>query len=346
LLKLLEEEVFPSLLVKQYAFVRLAKSSATVLLSKNVTSEQVREEALTELLASVQTHDRPPLWEEGQPLDWIRLILPLRVDSDVLGAWLLGRRDPDDLYPQTELPILQSLADQTSIALSNILQTERLRKMYEDDIERNEKSRHQLALDLHDSVLHQLAILRLNVDESSVSPKFQEAYEEVTTRLREIVTDLRPPMLGYGLQFAIEELADNLMERSKDTLKVETNVQTKGEARYPESIERHIFRIMQEACENAVRHGYATQINILAKLGLSSVYLLIEDNGVGFQIPRGADLDTLLANRHFGLAGMVERAMLIGAKVDIDSYPRAGARIQISWAEAEINSASSNNATQ
>jgi signal transduction histidine kinase len=126
-------------------------------------------------------------------------------------------------------------------------------------------------------------------------------------------------------------LADNLMERSKDTLKVEANVQAKGETRYPESIERHIFRIMQEACENAVRHGHATQINILAKLGLSSIYLLIQDNGVGFQIPRGADLDTLLANRHFGLAGMVERAMLIGAKVDIDSYPKAGARIQISW---------------
>jgi len=37
----------------------------------------------------------------------------------------------------------------------------------------------------------------------------------VTRRLREIVTDLRPPMLSYGLKLAIEELADNLMERSK-----------------------------------------------------------------------------------------------------------------------------------
>ncbi len=343
LLKLLEEEVFPSLLIRQYAFVRITNSTAKVVLSKNVTDEQVQEEKLTELIASFRTHNVLPLWEEGQALDWIQVILPLQLNSDLIGVWLLGRRDPDDLYPRAEVPILQSLADQTVIALSNILQAERLRKMYEQDIERTEKSRHQLALDLHDTVLNQLAILRLNVDEAHVSPKFQKAYDEVTSRLREIVTDLRPPMLSYGLQFAIEELADNLMERSKDTVKVIANVQIKEDARYPENIERHIFRIMQQACENSMRHGHASQINILAKLAPGNAWLLIEDNGIGFEADGRFDLDNLLASKHFGLAGMVERAMLIGANMAVNSYPRAGTRIQISWSDDHSEQADSVN---
>jgi signal transduction histidine kinase len=340
-LKLLEEEVFASLLVRQYAFVQSTDATVKVILTKNVTSEQVQEDALTELLASFRTHSRIPLSNDGQPLDWVQLLLPLRMNSTLIGLWLFGRRDPDDLYLQAELPVLQSLADQTAIALSNILQSERLHRMYEDDIERNEKSRLQLALDLHDSVLNQLAVLRLNVDEAHISPNFEKAYEEVTTRLREIVADLRPPMLSYGLQLAIEELADNLLERSKEVVKITANVQVKGEARYPEKVERHIFRIVQEACENALRHGCATRISILAKLAPGTIWLLIEDNGIGFQLEGGADLHTLLAHRHFGLAGMVERATLIGARVEIDSYRKAGTRIQISWAADEYKEESS-----
>jgi signal transduction histidine kinase len=331
LLRLLEEEVFPSLLVRQYAFVRIVNGSAQVSLSKNVTADQIQEEALMDRLASSRPDRLVPFPEEDQPLGWVRLILPLKLESNLIGAWLLGRRDPDDLYLQAELPILQSLADQTAIALSNMVQTERLRKMYADDIERNEKSRLRLALDLHDSILNQLAVLRTSIDEAYVSPKFQSAYEEVTSRLREIVTDLRPPMLSYGLQFAIEELADNLMERSRDSVNVVADVQVQGEVRYPESIEQHIFRMMQEACENAMKHGRATQINILATLEPESVWLLIEDNGSGFQANGRLDLDILLESKHFGLAGMLERAMLINAEIEIDSCPEAGARIQIRW---------------
>lgn len=335
LVKLLEEEVFPSLLVRQYAFIRSSNSSAKILLSKNVTDDQVREEAVMRLITSSEAGHLFPLPEQDQSLAWVRLILPLRVGSDIIGAWLLGRRDPDDLYPQAELPILQSLANQTAIALSNILQTERLRKMYEDDIERNEKSRHQLALDLHDSVLNQLAILRLSVDDTHVSQNFQGAYDEVATRLREIVTELRPPMLSYGLKPAIEELADNLMDRSKDMVNVVTDIRAEGEVRYSENIEQHLFRIVQESCENALRHSRATQIKISARLMSDRIQLSIEDNGIGLEAGGSIELDDLLANKHFGLAGMLERAILIGAEVNIGSSPQAGTQISIALDAAQ-----------
>jgi signal transduction histidine kinase len=302
-----------------------------MLLSKNVTDEQVREDALRELTASSLNDGPIQFQDENQPLGWVRLILPLRIGPDPIGAWLLGRRDPDDLYSQAELPILQSLANQTAVALSNILQTERLQRMYEDDIERNEKSRQLLALDLHDSVLNQLAVLHVSVDPAHASEKFENAYKEVTSRLREIVSNLRPPMLSYGLKPVIEELADNLMDRRDHTIHVVTRIEAADGARYAENVELHLFRIMQEACENALRHGHATQIQITAELAPEHIRLCIEDNGIGFETGGQIELDLLQANKHFGLSGMLERAMLIGATVEIRSSPGHGTEVRVTW---------------
>jgi signal transduction histidine kinase len=52
--------------------------------------------------------------------------------------------------------------------------------MYQSDIERNETERMRLALELHDSVLNELAVLRNNIDDAGLSPQFQTSYEEVT----------------------------------------------------------------------------------------------------------------------------------------------------------------------
>ena len=217
------------------------------------------------------------------------------------------------------------------LEINNIQQAERLSKLYEGDIERTEKRRLQLALDLHDVVLNQLAILRLNTDDSHVTKKFQDAYDEVTSRLREIITDLRPPMLSYGLKPAIEGLSDNITDQSKDTVNVVTDLQLEGDARYPEDIERHLFRIVQEACENSLHHSQTPQINISAKLTPEHIWLQVEDNGIGFPSSGRIEMDDLLVNKHFGLVGMMERAMLIGANVEITSFPNRGTQIQITW---------------
>jgi len=258
----------------------------------------------------------------------MRLILPLKVGDSFIGFWLLGRRDPDDNYPQAELPILQSLANQTAIALSNILHAEQLRKMYQSDIERYEKERMSLALELHDSVLNELAVLRTNLNEPNLSPKFQTSYEEITHRLREIVSDLRPPMLMYGLIPAITELADNLMERNGDRIKIKVDIQT-GEERLPQNIEQHLFRITQEACQNALRHAQANNITVAGALTSQGIDFIIEDDGTGFE-PQ-LDLSSLVANNHFGLAGMIERAHLIGAEISIQPSPNTGTKIHITW---------------
>jgi len=174
-----------------------------------------------------------------------------------------------------------------------------------------------------------LAILRTNV-ESDPSPKFQDAYDEVAQRLRDIVTELRPPMLNYGLKLALEDLAENLAERNENSAQVSSSIQA-GEERYSPQIEQHIYRIVQEACENALRHAGAKKLTISGKLDEFSIEIEIEDDGAGFNAGEGFELDDLLANKHFGLAGMMERANLIGAQLNISSTPATGTRVRLMW---------------
>jgi signal transduction histidine kinase len=329
LLQLLSGEVLPSLLVRQFAFLEIENGSPKSLLLTGITGEQALNGFdFSELIAQSGKY-RPAYRLEAEKLyPWAYLILPLRVGTAVIGFWLFGRRDPDDLYAQAEIPVLKSLANQTAIALSNILQSERLRAMYQANINRYEEERLRLALDLHDSILNQLAVLQMNLDEPS--QKFQEAYEVLTQRLREIVSDLLPPMLNYGLKPAIDELAENLMERSQDMMQVDVDLQTDG-TRYPPKTELHLFRIVQEACENASRHAQARNINISGKLDVQEISLHLQDDGIGFDFGKTMDLDSLISGKHFGLAGMMERAAIIGAEARIESRPEEGTRVKITW---------------
>ncbi|MBK9925477.1 MAG: hypothetical protein IPP66_09315 [Anaerolineales bacterium] len=331
LLKLLRDEVFPSLLIRQYAFVRNLKTSAEVILSENVTQDLVTEDALMELFASSSKGNLSPFSKHNPPFDWVRLTLPLQFGSELIGIWLLGRRDPDDHYSPVEFPSLQSLANQTAVALSNIIQTEHLKAVYGANIHRYEQERVNLAHDLHDSVLNEMAAMKMKLDPASLPPEFQLSYDELINRVREIVGDLRPPMLLYGLKFALNGLADNLSERHRDKVNIIADIEADGEPRYPEIVEQNIYRIVQEACENASKYARAKSIVIEGKLFEKRIEVKVIDDGIGFRDEISLKLDDMLANKHFGLAGMHERADLIGAAIRIDSKPKHGTRIQVSW---------------
>lgn len=326
LLQLLESEFFPSLLIRQFAFLQVFNGKLKTLLTRNISPEQLPHEKDINVLISQTGRYLPYLSPDS---GWIRLILPLKVGDSFIGFWLLGQRDPDDHYSQSEIPILQSIANQTAVALSNILHAEQVRKLFQLDVERYEQERLSLARDLHDSVLNQLAALRNNLGEA-IPPTFQSDYEELTHRLREIVSDLRPPMLIYGLKPAIEELADNLMERISDKVQIKVDIEA-SEERIPPLMEQHLFRIVQEACENSIRHANAKSIFIYGSLTPEKVDLNIQDDGNGFDADTKLEFDNLLSNHHFGLSGMTERAYLIGALIKIHSSQYTGTRIHLMW---------------
>jgi two-component system sensor histidine kinase DegS len=138
-------------------------------------------------------------------------------------------------------------------------------------------------------------------------------------------------MLNYGLKPAIEELADNLMERSNDAMSIVVEIEM-SEERYPLEIEQHLFRIVQEACENAVRHSHGKKVTVSGLLEANQVELSVLDDGDGFYVGNeNIVLDNLLREKHFGLAGMLERAELIHAELRLTSAPSAGTRVNIRW---------------
>ena len=332
--KLLETEILPRLHIRQFAFIQLDRNSPKVLTVFGLDGASLPLQDVPDFAISLAGKYRP-VDDDPAPFSWVRLALVLKLEGELVGLWLFGRRDPDDFYAQAEINLLQSLANQTAIALSNILQTQRVLEMYQQDISRHEQERMRLALDLHDSILNQMAAMLLNMDDQAITPRFQQSYDELTQRLREIVSDLRPPMLNYGLKPALDELAESLAEREQNKLHITLDIRG-GESRYPVEVEQHLFRIIQEAAENALRHGSASQITIQGELFPGTIEMTIADNGRGFDASLGFELAGLLANQQPGLAGMLERARLIGGDVTIVSQPNIGTTVGFKWAASTL----------
>jgi len=331
LTKILHDEILSSLVIRQFAFLLVEHGKLKLISILNVQEDHLPDD---EDMPDLHAYSGNYLYSAlglHPPLDWLRLILPLKLGDQTIGFWLFGRRDPDDLYSQAEIPILRSLANQTAVALSNILQTERLKIMYEANIGRYEHERKTLALDLHDSILNGMASLPMNYDLSGLSPKFHRAYQELIDRLRELVSDLRPPVLNFGLKFALEDIADKLSERNQNTTEIVADIQADGEWTYPEVVEHHLYRVVQESSENSLKYARAKMIVISGKLYKDSIDITVSDDGIGFPSEIRLKLGEMVANKHFGLAGILERADLIGAVINIDSKPHQGTKIHIVW---------------
>ncbi len=345
--QLMHEQIFPSLLVRQAALLRFYTADLPGSIGKydalftfNVALDQLPPPAeIPTLIARAGHYIQPPEDASNPGQDWVRLVLLKQIDPHqiLLGLW--GQRDPDDFYAATELPIFQGLLDNTALALTNIEQAHLLRLLYQDDIERQEQERTRLARVLHDGVLSQLAILAQSIAGVQENQAFSDAYQSSVQRVREIASGLRPPLLNYGLGAALNGLSDEITAQTKKDVTIEVNhIQSIG--RYPAEVELHLYRIVQEACLNAVRHSQAQKVVISGKLSPNNVCLKIEDDGVGFDSHDPLDLGWLLANQHFGLVGMHERAELIGAHLSINSTPGKGALIAIHW-QAQTDASSS-----
>jgi len=328
LARLLTEEVLPSLLVRQSALVYFEATGNPAAL----------------YLQGVMERDLPD-WDEFQENDfqndrvtpplagWVHLFFRLQLAERPVGLWLLGRRDPDDFYARNELPMFQALADQTTIALANIIQAGQLRALYQANMDRQETERANLARELHDQVLNQLADLLMKIETERPRAELLGSYETVTRRLREVVGGLRPGTLNYGLRLALDELADELSERRGET-QVQVDVPP-SPARYDPRVEVHLYRIVQQACENALRHAWAKLIRITGELNPAGGHLVVEDDGQGFD-HQTLNLSELIARKHYGLVGLHERAVLIGATLSIHSSPGNGTRVSVVWKGQEV----------
>ncbi len=324
----LVEQVLPSLLIRQSVLLLSDSGGWHPFIVAGIPEAQVPPPEAVPLLQKQPGVLLQPSCDEPGRLDWIRLVIPLEITGRSVGIWLFGKHDPDDFYAQSEIELLKTLASQTAVALTNINQATKLRTLYQSNIDRQEEERKDLARTLHDQVLGQLVVLSLN-NYPPDSDEFRNHFAELTNDIRSIITTLRPAMLTYGLWRAIDELVDELSVRVSIGILLLFDI-PKSEFRYDPKAEQHLYRIVQQACENALHHAQATWIRISGEFTEKQVTLCVEDDGVGLPFEQH-DINSLITQRHFGLAGMYERANLIGADFRIESSPGNGTRILIDW---------------
>lgn len=256
--------------------------------------------------------------------------VPLIVRGRLIGHLTVDRMRPGG-FTEVEAGLAQALANQAAAAIANILHAERLHSLYQAGIDRHESERTELARELHDEVLNALAQMATGADAATVPEALREGYRAITTRIREMITGLRPAMLNYGLGAALTQLADDLAERAGERVDVRVSIEDGG-ARFNPATEQHVYRIVQQAGENALRHAQASVIRVYGRIQADAVELTVEDDGVGSGLGETLDLADLLAHKRYGVAGMLERAALIDAAVKIEPCPGGGTRVRLYWA--------------
>jgi signal transduction histidine kinase len=195
-----------------------------------------------------------------------------------------------------------------------------------------EAERARVARDLHDQIGQSLSavLLALSLYQKS-SPGSVEAGHR-GDELRELITgtldevrrlafDLRPTILDdIGLVAALDRLAESL--RARLGLEITTQITGLDDGgRLPRETETVVYRVVQEALTNVVRHAGVTRAAVVIDCIDDLVAVAVRDEGRGFE-PGGA-LGSL------GLAGMAERAALIGGSIDIVSAPGAGTTVRL-----------------
>jgi len=198
-----------------------------------------------------------------------------------------------------------------------------------------EEERMRIARELHDDTTQVLVFLsrRLSaLDEfrADAPPELMERVKEAREMLesvlrgvRRITRDLRPSTLDHlGLVPALRGWLAGFLADAETSPRLEVV----GEVdRLPPEVELALFRIVQEALNNARRHSGASEVTVWVEFGKQEVSVCIRDNGKGFTVPKR--VGDLAREAKLGLLGMYERASLIGGKLEIRSEPGCGTQV-------------------
>jgi PAS domain S-box-containing protein len=200
-----------------------------------------------------------------------------------------------------------------------------------------EEERQRIARELHDDTAQLLGSLSRQLDnlvrkECGLAPNEILLLKDLQTQLNgavqsvhRFIQGLRPSLLDdLGLIPALRSLAKGLQEY--DGIDTELKVCGREKRLLPE-VESLLFRIVQEALNNIRRHAQASQAQVVIEFAEDRTRLTISDNGRGFELP--GRVDDLPRNGKLGLAGMQERARLLGGTIEIKSTPGKGTTVII-----------------
>ena len=138
--------------------------------------------------------------------------------------------------------------------------------------------------------------------------------------MRLLIFELRPPILeSEGLKTALRTRLEMVEGRSG----LETEFKAEGIGDLSPDIEEGLYRIAQEVLNNILKHAQANKVTIHLGRDRQKVILEITDDGIGFEPT------TIQGNSGLGLAGMEERAALLGGQLSVNSKPGEGTRVRV-----------------
>jgi signal transduction histidine kinase len=263
---------------------------------------------------------------------------PLVLKGLILGVFYVAY-DVRDVFSDAELRSIQLLVDQATVAIQNarlyrnLQESEaNLQEMAQKMMTIQEAERHLVGLDLHDGLTQMLLSINMHINAldaqplvlNSVAEKelaliragIRDAIEEV----QQVISELRPTELSeMGL---VNDLNQYLgKSRVKHGWRVEFKA-SPSQIELPPMVETAVFRIIQEALNNASRHGHAQKVRVSLQVEDDLLHLSIKDWGRGFD---PADL-TKEAD-HIGLLGMRERALLLNGTCEVISALGEGTEV-------------------
>jgi len=240
--------------------------------------------------------------------------------------WGIDLPKPDDPLAVWELRRLRKVLYQLA---ETAKEREELTQRYVSDlVQVQEEERTKLAREIHDGPLQDVTallqrILLLKQESwSEKAKKYIEIAEESATaavrELRGLCDTLSPPWLDLGLLQALTELTERLAR----IYGIKVYLEASEIPDVNEDITLAFFRIVQEAINNAVKHGGAK--NVWVRLACEKGYLVlqIEDDGSGFDFE--GDIESLRIKGHRGIANMAERMRMVNGQIDIKSSSNRG----------------------
>jgi signal transduction histidine kinase len=231
----------------------------------------------------------------------------------------------DARFSEGDLRLVEIFGARAAVAVS--LSEQVARDTVRRVVGAQESERRRLALELHDETGQALTSILLGLTsiraaDSDVEAERAEAdvralVVQALQDVRALAVELRPSALDdFGLAPAIERLGETFSERSG----IETVVQSNLLQRLPPEVEITIYRVVQEALTNIVKHSGAERVSIVLSNRAGSVAATIDDDGRGF------DIGNVRADA-LGLLGMRERLALVGGTLEIESSGESGTTI-------------------
>lgn len=290
------------------------------------------EDDPTRVLAAILEKDRTGM-------EWLNGTLPAAADIDWIGRikttegasrWLQIRAS-SEIGADGRRVISGVMIDVTPLKTTQQeLERSRaeLRQLAAHREARVEQEKQRLAREFHDELGQVLTTARMQLQLMARNPGsgrvedvealIGEAYRSV----KAIAADLRPPALNLGLTAAVEWLVGRLLSPANITARIDFSP-TADEL--PEIQTIVLFRMVQEALNNIVRHAQAKRVQLSFNADMLNARLTIRDDGIGF------DPDSVDRSAHFGLLGLAERARAVDGIFHIESRPGAGTILTIEF---------------